>query len=149
MKPAKYNVIDICEYIVNWFYGENELITHLKLQKILYFVQANFLVELGYPCFKEDILAWDLGPVVREAYNIYHIYGNAPLLTEKEESLKLPKEEKDCIEEILEQVKNSSAYGLVKLTHSHDPWKNTYNEGKGKDKVIKNEDILSFYKDKE
>ena len=63
-----YNVLDISRYIINYSNVKDYGISNLKLQKILYFVQAYFLIETGSPCFKEKIEAWDFGPVVPKAY---------------------------------------------------------------------------------
>lgn len=65
-----YDVLDICRYIIN--YSE---ISNLKLQKLLYFIQAQFLNEYKKPCFKDELLAWNFGPVVLRAYNQYSCYG--------------------------------------------------------------------------
>jgi len=52
-------------------------VSNLKLQKILYFIQAEFLVVKGIPCFEEEIIAWGFGPVVLEVYHEYKVYGAA------------------------------------------------------------------------
>ena len=54
----------IVEYILI-----TEKMTNLRLQKILYFIQAFSLISTGHPLFKEDILAWQYGPVVKEVYD--------------------------------------------------------------------------------
>lgn len=51
-----------------------EGITHLKLQKLLYFAQGIYLAINSKPLFKENILAWEHGPVVSEVYGEYKKY---------------------------------------------------------------------------
>ena len=55
------------------FEGNNDL-TNLKLQKILYFAQAEHLKKYNQKLFNQDIEAWQYGPVVREK-----IAGRLPL----------------------------------------------------------------------
>ncbi len=64
-----YSAIDVARYIIWYCKRRRYSISNLKLQKILYFVQANFLVSIGTPCFEEEIEAWDFGPVVPEVYH--------------------------------------------------------------------------------
>ncbi|OOB80282.1 MAG: hypothetical protein BEN19_05755 [Epulopiscium sp. Nuni2H_MBin003] len=71
---------DIIEYID---YYNNELgkpITNLKLQKLLYYVQANFLLNKKDICFEEDIIHWTLGPVVKEVYEKFKIFNSKNLI---------------------------------------------------------------------
>ena len=145
MEKARYDVLDICRYVVNRCFDKGYPATNLKLQKLLYYVQANFLVELDRPCFEDDIVAWDLGPVVVRAYRAYSHNGNAPLLKE-DERISLPGEDKACIDEILAQLVNVSAYNLVNRTHSESPWKDAYADGYGKGSVITKEAIQDYFK---
>ena len=41
-----------------------ELVSNLKLQKLLYYVQGFHLAVFGEPLFEEEIEAWMYGPVV-------------------------------------------------------------------------------------
>ena len=68
------------ETIANWFLinidrESGDSITHLKLQKLLYYAQAWYMVltenEAEPILFEEKIEAWTHGPVVREVYNKY------------------------------------------------------------------------------
>ena len=71
-----YDVLSIARFIINYCNEKNIVISNLKLQKILYFVQAYFLITFNRPCFRENIEAWDFGPVVPEAYHEFKQYGS-------------------------------------------------------------------------
>lgn len=71
----EYNVIDVSSYIINYSNQINHPINNLKLQKLLYYVQAATLVETGRKCFNSKIIAWQFGPVIPEAYYYYEEYG--------------------------------------------------------------------------
>ena len=76
------NAIDVAENIIK-IYNEKvdklvkeynivpEYITNLKLQKLLYYVQAISLQVFEKLAFKEKIMAWSYGPVVNEVYQKY------------------------------------------------------------------------------
>ena len=71
-----YDVLEVSRHIINYSNDNNIYISNLKLQKLLYFVQAQFLTSsVSRVCFKEKIYAWPFGPVVLEAYNEYKQYG--------------------------------------------------------------------------
>ncbi len=46
-----------------------DVITQLKLQKLMYIAQGIHLALYDAPLFKEEIEAWQHGPVVRELYS--------------------------------------------------------------------------------
>ena len=72
-----YNALDVATYVIKYAHtsGCEESMSNLKLQKILYYIQAAFLVEKNRQCFKEAIIAWEFGPVIPEVYQKYKIYG--------------------------------------------------------------------------
>ena len=61
-----YDVQDVAEYVITYSEVKDYGISNLKLQKILYLIQAYSLIHTKKPCFSEDIEAWDFGPVVPE-----------------------------------------------------------------------------------
>ena len=62
-----YNVLDICRYVIKYSNEKKYGVSNLKLQKLLYFIQAYFIIKNNdnAPCFKEKIEAWNFGPVVQ------------------------------------------------------------------------------------
>lgn len=54
-------------------------INNLKLQKVLYYIQAEYLKNFNKPCFKNDIVVWGLGAVIPEVYYNFAISGNIDL----------------------------------------------------------------------
>lgn len=140
-----YNVLDVCHYIVRYSNDRDYGISNLKLQKILYFVQAYFLIskEESTPCFNEKIEAWDFGPVVPEAYLEYKQHGGADIPTtgfrilfDKENiwnTRKIPfddnvikEEDKKLINEVIDKFACYSATDLVSITQRQSPWIDAY-----------------------
>ena len=74
------SVYEVANYTLFFAYKRGDLLTNLKLQKLLYYIQAWFLVKnQGQPLFKENIEAWQYGPVVREIYDKYKCFGRNPI----------------------------------------------------------------------
>lgn len=133
-----YNVLDVAHYIVKYSNEHNYEISNLKLQELLYFVQALFLVISNgtIPCFKEEIEAWSFGPVIPKVFKEYKIYGSLeiPYLKTKyilNKSLELEKyvydeniisnTDKLNINKVIEHFKDKSVYELVNLIYNQDP----------------------------
>ncbi len=119
----------------------NEM-THLKLQKLLYYAQGWALVDLGYALFHNEIRAWEHGPVVVEAYHDLKQFGKNTLLPESIDagSEELTEDEKQFLTKVYDVYGIYSAWGLRELTHEEDPWKNNhpFNE-------IKEDDLKVFF----
>lgn len=139
-----YNVLDVCRHVIKYSNDQDYGISNLKLQKILYFIQAYFLIsELGEPCFIEKIEAWDFGPVVPVAYREYKQFGSGDIPTPthiidyNEENIwdsKLIKYVDDVISDgdmvsingVIDHFSDYSATDLVTLTHNQSPWIDAY-----------------------
>lgn len=138
-----YNVLDVCRYVINYSNENNYEISNLKLQKVLYFIQAYFLIEKNTPCFNEKIEAWDFGPVIPKAFYEYKQYGSGNIPTIKSyivldknniwDSKKIEfddtiitNEDKILINKVINKFKNYYATDLVSLTHRQSPWIDTY-----------------------
>ena len=54
-----YKVLDVCKYVIDYSNEKEYGISNLKLQKILYFIQAYFLIKQpSRCCFDDKIEAW-------------------------------------------------------------------------------------------
>ena len=134
-----YDVQDVARFVINYSYNIDSPISNLKLQKILYFIQADFLSGLGRPCFNEDIVAWDFGPVVPKVYHEYKKFGssfiplvekyvddkngiwNSRIVRYTDECIKA-EEDRKRIKEMVEECSKYSAAQLVEITHNQTPW---------------------------
>jgi len=115
-------------------------VTNLKLQKLLYYTQGFSLAIYGKPLFKEKILAWQHGPVVREVYDEYKEYGAGSLPVPNENVL-LSEDEKSLIVEVWKVYGQFSAWRLRDMTHDELPWKDTE-----KNRVITHKALKSYFK---
>ncbi len=119
----KYNVVSVFDVACYVLYQIKQCTT-MKLQKLLYYCQAWYLVWNDKPLFRENIEAWANGPVVRELYNFHKGLFN---IDESMMSLGNPnhlsKEQKDDIDSVLKAYKDKSSQWLIDQTHSERPWR--------------------------
>ena len=123
------SVIDVSSYIINYCHSNSISITNLKLQKLLYFCEASYLIETKEKsaCFDDEILAWPYGPVVKRIYNLYSNFKNAEITVKPKLTSKIKNE--NIIEITLEVLSPYNAYVLAEMTHSHWPWIRAYKMG--------------------
>ncbi len=141
-----YSAINVAEYIIMYCNRINKTISNLKLQKILYFVQAEFLVFKDEPCFKERIEAWDFGPVIPEVYHKYKVFGSASIPhVEKEYVSPFKSNDQELIDGIVKDCAKYSASTLVEITHRQTPWQEAYKSYYST--IISNESIKRFFKE--
>lgn len=157
-----YSAVDIGRYIINYSNSKGYGISNLKLQKLLYFVQAYFLINSNgdEACFFDRIEAWDFGPVVPNVYREFSENGscNIPTITSYlvfgpggisgirrvayDDSM-IDKKDKKLIEKIVDDLSAYSASTLVRITHMQEPWKSTYNKGENNEITV--EKLKEFF----
>ena len=149
MKQGKYDVIEISEYIIQQYDKNGKGINHFKLHPILYFIQANFLVNTNEPCFSNEIEAWDIGPVVLEVYNKYRFYGGAgiPVMSIRNKSFNISTADLKLIDDIIEQCLDYSMIDLLSMARGQRPWLEARN--KLKNRVLRNNVIKDYFKEGE
>lgn len=140
-----YRVLDVCRHVINYSNDRDYGISNLKLQKVLYFIQAYFLIEKKdhTPCFEEKIEAWNFGPVVPKAYLEYKQYGNGDIPTIKSyivldedniwnskrvkfKDMAITAEDKALIDKVVDKFADYTATDLVSLTHRQSLWIDAY-----------------------
>lgn len=93
----------------------------LKLQKLLYYIQAWSLVLREHPIFSEPLEAWVHGPVVPSVYRHYkgHSY---QVIYIPADPHSIGSEEAQVIDLVCETYGKKTGTFLENLTHSEDPW---------------------------
>lgn len=138
-----YDVQLIARYVIHRCAQTQRPISNLKLQKILYFVQAEFLVGTGQACFDDDIEAWTYGPVVPAVYFEYKIFGSTNIPDQGNDGFEsISSQDKGRLDVIIDEAAKYSSSSLIEITHRQSPWKNAY---KRKDKVIKQAEIKEYF----
>ena len=107
-----YRALDIAKYIINHEHEEGREISNLRLQKLLYFIQAKFIVETGKPCFSDPIEAWDFGPVVTSVYHEYKLFGSFDIAS-TDTAVSIDEESASRIKNMLDFCSHYPTYQLV------------------------------------
>lgn len=104
-------------------------VTQLKLQKLLYLVQANYLAATGRRLFDAPVEAFDNGPVVYSVLKQFESYSRlviAPDSTSWEPEL-LPIDARVFVDAVWHRYHDWTASALWRLTHlKKSPWDQYY-----------------------
>lgn len=146
-KDMAYKVLDIANKLLakaaNVCGGD--LMSNMKLQKMLYYEQGYHLAVFNTPLFEEDIEAWMYGPIVPCVYEHFKQYGSGGIQPEKKNIISLTEEEEDLFNEVFDAYVDFSAYGLMRKTHEEAPWRKTTT---GPGNVISPNKMIEFFETK-
>ena len=129
-----YKAITVAEYILDYCFSKGIPMSNLKLQKILYFLQVQFLHEFKEPCFSDPIEAWGFGPTIPSVYHPFSIFGAAAIpesykkdrmyWANNDEAIK--DQHKTVINTVIENLKSYSVSELTRFSMNQQPWKLSY-----------------------
>lgn len=119
----------------------DELISNLKLQKLLYYAQGCVLAIKGKPLFEEKIYAWEHGPVIPEIYHKYKSFGKNGIDFAEQYNIGIIDNETEVIlRQVYDEFGQYSAWKLRNMTHEETPWRTT-----AKNDVIPNDVIKKYF----
>lgn len=161
--------MDIANYIVDYSLSKGYSINNLKLQKLLYYANAKYLVENDYALFDENIEKWKLGPVVPQVYHEFKKYG-ANEISKPEETVEivtadnskgwkyiLKEFDKDNILEnvriflnsLVDKLEKFGPFELVEMTHREPMWNDYEREINAGTMHLtySNDEIIQYFKE--
>jgi uncharacterized phage-associated protein len=144
------SVLDVANYILKISKedpedGEYELISHMKLQKLIYYCQGFSLALFDEPLFPEPIEAWPHGPVCPRLYHELKYCGSAPVsVIMPDAGVRLEPEKRQLIADVYWKYGQYAAWKLRKMTHDEVPWKETIQGGVITPQVIKEFFLKNF-----
>lgn len=114
---------DVARYFLAHASPDSDLISNLKLQKLVYYAQAMSLAALGKPLFDDKIEAWKLGPVVSSLYHEYKAYDAEPIprVSDIDES-KYDDDTRRLLNCVYEAYGQFAPWKLSQMTHQEPPW---------------------------
>ena len=155
-----YKAMDVAQYVINYAIELGKPVSNLKLQKLLYYIQAKFLVENKDGCFEEDIENWRHGPVVTNVYDNFKKYGNQDIeeiqtgyrafeideefnfsfKKKKFNEANIELKDRELINKVVNVLIDKDAWELVRMTHEEAPWRNTK-----RGDIITTESIYNYF----
>ena len=125
-----YKSTDIAEYVLGYAYKSGYRINVLQLMCILYYVQAQFLVNKNQRVFIEDIITKDWCVFIEDVWKKYSIYCNAVLPTQIINFENVCKKIYQCdallINQIIDLIHGSS-WKLMNIIRKQTPYINGLN----------------------
>lgn len=120
---AMKNALDVAGYFLCCVDREaGDTISHLKLQKLVYYAQAWSLVFRNQPFFAQDIEAWVSGPIVRAVWEKYKVYQDGDIPAPENFDTEFTDDELEVLEEVWSTYGELSAKYLRDLVCSEKPW---------------------------
>lgn len=148
------------ETLGNYVGSKLKVISHLKLQKILYYIQAFHLAYYEEPLFNEKFQAWVHGPVLRSIYDklkdksllhaeLHYVRNEKKHLPLDVLKTNLTKDQIELIDEVISVYGKMTGLQLEKLTHSEKPWIEARGKCQPGDRcsdLISNDTMKKYYK---
>lgn len=133
--------------------------SHLKLQKLLYYCQAYHLAYFDEPLLEEDFQAWVHGPVCRVIYDEHKskavLYkdllfeGDASEVMGNFKNESLSNDQIFLLTDVLNSLNTWTAFELESATHKERPWLEArvgYSAGEICNEIISKESMRAYYK---
>lgn len=113
--------------VIAYIFSALHEVTPLTLQKLLYYIQGNYVAIYDKPLFDAPCEAWVHGPVYRNVYNLFRDFKYNPIDDDrfvplKESALPLTPEAKEVVERVLDTFGMYSGKVLESITHKETPW---------------------------
>ncbi|MCR5142723.1 MAG: DUF4065 domain-containing protein [Ruminococcus sp.] len=139
----KYNVFKVVDYIILFHHENGKKINNLRLNGILYFLQAYFLQQTGNVCFIEELEARDYGPVVPAVYSKFSKFGVEDIPNPKNtDDPGFTPSDRKLIHELLEFTGKMSNATISNTIHDQRPYRHA-RDSHGK--VIRPEKLKSYF----
>lgn len=135
LKDKEITALDIAKLLLSI-----QPMSNLKLQKMIYLVYADYLMQTQKKLFEDKIIAYQFGPVVEEVYRYYKEHGREKIQVDDDQQIELKEitmpmtlakilqsdDEKQVllsVRKTIQRFGDKSASELVSITHRKgSPW---------------------------
>lgn len=125
MEEEEMPMRDLADHVIARAQRVGKGITNLQLQKVLYFtlidgikqkiINEDWLQEQ----YNSEFFVWRYGPVVKDIYEDYSIYGASKIFERKNEN-----DSYTFLNKIIDARLKENVFDLVDESHSHTHWEN-------------------------
>lgn len=138
-----------CFNVADYFLAQSDeeagdLISNMKLQKLVYYAQGFHLAIHGTALFSDEIEAWQHGPVIPALYHQYKQFGKEaiPIPDESDFSM-FSHEQISLMNEVYTVYGQFSAWKLRNMTHEEPTWKEAYQQPLS---IISHDALTNYFK---
>jgi uncharacterized phage-associated protein len=150
----------VANQLLDWADTYGISVSPMKLQKLVFFPHADFLVMHGKPLVKQHFEAWDYGPVIPSLYAEFRNWKDSPILSRARAFnpssglktlpvLNLSSFEMEFLKDRFHHYKKFSALELSRMSHkSEGAWRQArslFSNGLNMDRRISNQLIQSLH----
>jgi len=138
--------MEIAKYFICKNVQSKTILTHAKIQQILYFSQGWYLAKFNKTLFEDDIVASNVGPVIYDVDWNLRIYQNQNLIFHEFESAEIDIEDsiKIFLDEMWDLYKDIDVVTLIQNTYTHRIWSESF---RAIDHTITKNSIKNFFKE--
>lgn len=141
------DAIDVAAFFVRADHLRDEPdVTPMKLQKLLYLAQGNYLAATGERLFDADVEAFEHGPVVYRVWQAFN--GNQiidPNAHSEVQARALPPDVETFLGAVWTRYQDWTASALRHLTHRQAPWQDHYVDGAFRSR-IPDAEMMSYFR---
>lgn len=134
-----YTAMTIAKWFIAWGEAEDDELSNMKLQKLLYYAQGHHLARTGEPLFGDEIQAWSHGPVVPLIYRAFRDFHANPIVLPDTDSFTwdaVDPETTNLLGEVWNTYGGYSAGRLRAMSHAEAPWRTSFAGGDDRGAVI-------------
>lgn len=151
----EFDISDKLKQVISYIFKQLDEVTPLMLQKLLYYVQAVYMINNdGQALFTEDCQAWAHGSVYRNVYKLFSTFKYNPIddsrfAVIRDKADELTENEKASINLVLSTFGIFGGKTLEWITHKEAPWKNArqgYAEDEPSQVIIEKDAIREYFK---
>jgi uncharacterized phage-associated protein len=147
--------------LLDWGDADGVRISPMKLQKLVFFLHADFLVKHGRALIKQEFEAWDHGPVIPSLYSEFKPFQDRAITARAKAfdalravtvtaSYRLSASDLQCVRELYDFYKKLSAFELSRRSHDFEGvWRQArslFANGLNMNRRISNDMILAFHR---
>lgn len=144
-----HSSVAVARYLVERAAEFNRVLSPMKLIKLVYMAHGWMLGLYGRPLVREEVEAWQYGPVIPELYQRVKKFRTRPVpidgLASNEDAADFDAREKKLLDQVHDIYGKHTAIKLSQMTHSENtPWEMIWNNS-GRSGVIPNDVIEEHY----
>lgn len=161
---ASFSPVDakgLANLLLDWADAKRIPITPMKLQKLVYYCHAEFLVTSGHSLVAQEFEAWEYGPVIPGLFHEFKIFGSEAITSRAQRFNPITTERtiapppnlgsfEAFVRDAFECYAKYTASALSRMSHVSDgPWSEAldqFNRGRNPGRKISDRLILTYHR---